>query len=86
MAIRPLFAKNKAIIQQLSLSVTLFTENSFDIPGKFIYRNLPNLCMQKDPDICQDLFTISYEGGDSEFINYLIHIIQIKCVQSMAIF
>ena len=33
MAIRPLFAKNKAIIQQLSLSVTLFTENSLIFPG-----------------------------------------------------
>ena len=37
----------------------------------------------KGSGISARAFAISYEGGDSEFINYLIHTILTKYVQNM---
>ncbi len=38
--------------------------------------------MQKSPGI-PDLFTFSYEGGDSEFFNYLMYTIKLRCEESV---
>ena len=40
---------------------------------------------KRAPASTETLLLFSYEGGDSEFINYLIYILQIKCVQTVSI-
>lgn len=41
---------------------------------------------KRAPAFTETLSLLSYEGGDSEFINYLIHILQDECVESVSIF
>ncbi len=37
----------------------------------------------KTPEMVSGVFAFSYEGGDSEFFNYLGYIIILNCVQNV---
>ena len=41
---------------------------------------------KRAPACTETLLLFSYEGGDSEFINYLIYILQENCVQTVSTF